>query len=171
MSERKPIWKRRTTFSKNRNVAVVVWPPGEYEGHPTPPSITLEEGKKEGETWNNSRISLTMDKLPNIVLDLQTAYQKALEIERERLEPEAEVAQRESAKPTDPVQFLKASIFNEIMASNTVYPRYKIVDLAKAKHDWANQVEIEQAFQQLLEEGKVRPKFDNLNLVGFLKVA
>ena len=83
MSERQPIWKKRTTFSKNRNVAVVVWPPGEYEGHPTPPSITLEEGKKKGEKWINTRTTLTLDKLPNIILDLQMAYQKALEIERE----------------------------------------------------------------------------------------
>lgn len=169
MSERRPLWKQRTSFSKDRNVAVVLWPKGEFQGHPTPPSITIEEGKRDGETWKNTRITLTLDKAPNVIQYLQIACAKALEIEGEQPEAEADVAQKEGAKPADPIQYLKASVFNEIMTPNTVYARYKIVELAKAKHDWADNVEIEQAFSQLLEEGKVRPKFDNLNLVGFLK--
>lgn len=99
MSQRKPICKRRTTFSKNRNVAVVLWPPGEYQGHPTPPSITLEEGKKDDETWHNTRITLALDKLPNVVLDLQTAYPKALEIEEEQPETEADACRIRDQHP------------------------------------------------------------------------
>lgn len=163
----KPVWKQRTTFSKNRNVAVVVWPRGEYEGHPTPPCITLEEGKKDGEKWINTRITLTLNKLPNVVLDLQTAYAIALEIEREQPTAEAEVAKKEMAKPTDPVGYLKTVIF-EAMKTNAVYPRMKLAEFAKVD-DWVEEIQIEQAINSLLEDGRIRPKFENLNIVGFLK--
>jgi len=150
----------------------VLWPPGTYKDHPTPPSISLEEGKRDGETWSNTRITLTLDKAPNVIQNLQIAYAKALEIPvsdgKQTVEPETEVAKRELAKPSDPIKYLKNSIL-ETMATNTVYPRYKIIELMKQKHQWPDDLEIEQAFSQLLEEGKARPKFDNLNLVGFTK--
>jgi hypothetical protein len=166
---RSPVWKHRIAFHKNRNVQVVLWPPGEYQGHPTNPNITIEEGayNSQRKTWQNTRITITLDKLPNVIQDLEIAYAKALEI-IEQGTTEGEVAQREMAKPTDPIEYLKLSIL-EIMKPSTVYPRYKVVELAKEKHDWADTVEIEQAFSQLLEEGKVRPKFKGLNLVGFTK--
>lgn len=167
MSSRKPLWKHRTSFSKNRNVAVVLWPPGEYEGHPTPPSITLEEGKKEGDSWRNSRITLTLDKLPNVVLDLQIAHQKALEIEREQPQTEAEVAEYETKKPTDQVPYLKTVIL-EAMTPNTVYSKNKLVDMARVDA-WVTDALTQKAVNELLEEGKVRPKFEALNLVGFQK--
>lgn len=123
MGERKPVWKQRTSFSKNRNVSVVLWPPGEYEGHPTPPSITLEEGKRDGETWNNTRITLTLDKAPNVIQNLQIAYAKALELEAEQPETEAEVAERESKKPTDDeIGYLKTVII-EGMTEHTLYKK------------------------------------------------
>ena len=165
MSERKPIWKQRTVFSKNRNVAVVLWPPGEYEGHSTPPSITLEEGKKEGETWKNTRITLTLDKAPNVVQNLQIAYAKALEIQREQPESEVEVAQRETKKPTDQVEYL-TNVILEAMAPNTVYRKVQLLAMAKVD-TWVTDVLAQKAVNQLLEEGKVRPKFENLNVVGF----
>jgi len=166
---RRPAWKHKITFHKNRNVQVVLWPPGEYKGHPTKPNVSLEEDVYDSErkTWQNTKINITLDKLPNVIQDLEIAYAKALEI-IEQGETEAPVAERETAKPADPIAYLKTSIL-ELMAPNTVYPRYKIVELTRQKHDWADAVEVEQAFSQLLEEGKVRPKFEGLNLVGFTK--
>jgi len=167
MSERRPIWKQRTSFSKDRNVAVVLWPPGEYQGHPTPPSITLEEGKRDGETWSNKRITLTLDKAPNIIQNLQIAYAKALEIEGKQPRTEADVAQREIAKPTDPVGYLKTIIL-EAMKLDTTYPRMKLAEFANVGA-WVEKVQVEQAINGLLEEGKIRPKFEALNLTGFTK--
>lgn len=167
MSNRQPIWKQRTSFSKNRNVAVVLWPPGEYEGHPTPPSITLEEGKKEGETWKNTRITLTLDKAPNIIQNLQIAYGKALEIPIKQPEPESEVAQREAKKSTDQVPYLK-SVILEAMMPNTVYPKTQLLAMAKVD-EWVTDVLAQKAINGLLEQGKIRPKYEGLNLVGFQK--
>lgn len=167
MSERRPLWKHRVTFSKDRNIAVVLWPRGQYKGHPTPPSITLEEGKRENGSWNNTRMTLTLDKLPNIVLDLQTAYQKALELQGEEPESESNVAAREMAKPTDPVGYLQTVIL-ETMKPGETYARLKLAEFAKVD-DWVQDVQVEKAINGLLEAGKIRPKFEALNLVGFTK--
>ena len=167
MSDRKPVWKQRVTFSKDRNISCVVWPKGEYQGHPTPPSITLEEGKRQGESWVNTRITLTLDKAPNVIQNLQIAYAKALELQSEQPETEAEVAQRETAKPTDPVGYLKMVIL-EAMKPDTLYPRMKLAEFAKVD-EWVEDIHIEQAINGLLEDGRIRPKFEALNLVAFTK--
>lgn len=147
---------------------MVLWPKGTYQGHETPPSITLEEGRRKGEEWTNKRISLTLDKAPNILLDLQVAYARALDLLTEEAPSEAEVATREFAKPTDPVGYLKTSILESI-ARNKVYSRQELVELAKGKHDWAETIEVEQAISRLLDEKAITPKFEKLTLVGFRK--
>lgn len=167
MSECRPVWKQRVSFSKDRNVSVVLWPKGQYEGHPTPPSISLEEGKRDGETWKNTRITLTVDKAPNVIQNLQIAYAKALEIEKAQLETEAEVAQKEGKKPTDQIPYLKTVIL-EAITPNTVYPQTQLVQMAKVDN-WVTDVLAQKAVNELLEEGKLRPKFEALNLAGFQK--
>jgi len=167
VSDRRPVWKQRVSFSKDRNISTVVWPKGEYQGHSTPPSITLEEGRREGERWTNTRITLTLDKAPNVIQNLQIAYAKALEIEAEQPETEAEVAQRETAKPTDPVAYLKTVIL-EAMKPSEVYPKMKLAEMAKVDA-WVQDVQVQTAINQLLEEGKIRPKYENLTLQGFTK--
>jgi len=167
MSDRKPVWKQRTSFSKDRNVSVVLWPPGQYKDHPTPPSISIEEGKREGEVWNNSRITLTLDKAPNVIQNLQIAYAKALEIQAGQPETEAEVAQKETPKPTDQIGYLK-SVILEAMKPSEVYPKMKLAEMAKVD-EWVQDVQTQTAINQLLEEGKIRPKYENLTLMGFMK--
>lgn len=167
MSERRPVWKKRIIFSRNRNVSVVLWPPGEYQGRPTPPSISLEEGSYDGKNWVNTRITLTLDKAPNIIQDLGIAYAKALELQIEEEEAPSE-APTTPSKPADPITYLKASI-QDLMDPNVVYARDKIVELAKTKHEWADNIEVEQAISQLLNEKKIAPKFEKLTLVGFQK--
>ena len=171
MSRRQPIWKQRVSFSKNRNVAVVLWPPGEYEGHPTPPSIILEEGRKDGETWKNTRITLTLDKAPNVIQNLQIAYAKALEIpvsdRKHDVELESEVAKRAMNKPTDEGEYLE-NVILEAMKPSEVYPKMKLAEMAKVD-DWVQEIQAQTAINQLLEQGKIRPKYDGLTLVGFTK--
>jgi len=167
MSERKPVWKQRTSFSKDRNVAVVLWPPGQYKDHPTPPSITLEEGKRDGETWTNTRITLTLDKAPNVIQNLQIAYAKALEIQGEQTKTEVTATKAESAKLADPVGYLKTVIL-EAMKPETLYPRMKLAIFAKVD-DGVEDIQVEKAINSLLEDGKIRPKFEGLNLTGFQK--
>ena len=163
----KPVWKQRTVFSKDRNVAVVLWPPGEYQGHPTPPSITLEEGKRLGENWNNMRIMLTLDKAPNIIQNLQIAYAKALELEGEQPEIEMDVAQKEMTKPTDQTEYLK-TILLEAMQPQKVYATIDLVAMTRVD-SWVTDALAQKAINELLEEGKIRPKYDGLNLTGFSK--
>jgi len=145
----------------------VLWPPGQYKDHPTPPSIAIEEGKRDGENWNNTRITLTLDKAPNVIQNLQIAYAKALEIQGKQPETEADVAKKEMAKPTDEVPYLKTVIM-EAMTPNTVYSKVNLVEIAKVD-TWVTDALAQKAVNELLESGKVRPKFDNLNLVGFTK--
>lgn len=149
---------------------MVLWPPGEYHEHPTPPSIRLEEGSYDGKNWQNTRIALTLDKLPNLVQDLMIAYSKALELQasEEVEEPSEEVAVTTPSKPADPVGFLMSFIL-KLMQPNVVYSRDKIVELVREKHDWCKVIEVEQAVQQLLYEKKIAPKFEKLTLVGFTK--
>ena len=64
---------------------------------------------------------------------------------------------------------MKAAIL-ETMVSDTVHPKLSIVQLMKEKNPSTEKMEIEQAFHRLLEEGKLRPKYDGLTLVGFFKV-
>jgi hypothetical protein len=167
MSVRRPIWKQRTSFSKDRNVSVTLWGPGTYEGHATPPSIALEEGKREGDTWRNTRITLTIDKCPNIIENLRIAYAKALEIQVKQTETESDVARKELAKPTDQIEYLK-NIVLEGMKTGEIYPKMKLTEMAKVD-EWVQDVQAQTAINQLLEEGKIRPKYDNLTLLGFTK--
>ena len=165
MSDRRPLWKQRTSFSKDRNVSVVLWPCGTFKDHPTPPSISIEEGKRDGETWNNTRITLTLDKAPNVIQNLQVAYAKALEIEAGQLETEAEVAEKETTKPTDPVAYLKTIIL-EAMKSGEVYPRMKLAEFGRVD-DWVQDIQIQKAINALLQDGKILPKYEGLEVVGF----
>jgi len=50
---RKPLWSRRIPVSQQRNLNVVVWPPG---GNRKNPSIALEESRKRGDGWETNRI-------------------------------------------------------------------------------------------------------------------
>ena len=88
---RRPLWKRRTVISKTRNISVVLWPPFHGEHGVSPPSVYLSEGKNVGTSdhpvWKDTRIRLTLDKLPRIIQDLQVAYAKALEVEEESSTP------------------------------------------------------------------------------------
>lgn len=167
MSSRKPLWKQRTSFSKDRNVAVVTWPPGEYQGKPTPPSITLEEGRRDGETWKNTRIGLTLDKTPIVIQNLQIAYAKALEIQAKRPETEADAAQKEMSKPVDQTEYLKTVIL-EAMQPSKVYSNMDLVGMAKVDA-WVTDALTQKAINELLEEGKIRPKYEGLTLKGFSK--
>lgn len=167
MSDRKPVWKQRTSFSKDRNVSVTLWPPGEYQGHPAPPSISLEEGKRDGETWTNTRITLTLDKTPNVIQNLQIAYAQALEIEGERPETEADVAQKEMTKPTNQVEYLK-TVLMEAMQPQKVYSNIDLIDMAKVDA-WVTDALAQRAVNELLEQGQIRPKYEGLNLQGFSK--
>jgi hypothetical protein len=167
MSNRRPLWKQRTSFSKDRNVAVVLWPPGQYKDHPTPPSITLEEGKREGDTWNNTRITLTLDKAPNVIQNLQIAYAKALEIEGQQPETETDVAQKEMAKPTDQTKYLK-TILLEAMQLGKIYSNMDLVAMAKVDA-WVTDALAQEAINELLEQGSIRPRYEGLNLQGFSK--
>jgi len=112
-------------------------------------------------------MTLTLDKLPNIVQDLQVAYAKALELLREEDETETEVAKKEMAKPTDQVPYLKTVIL-EAMTPHTVYSKVNLVEIAKVDA-WVTDALAQKAVNELLESAKVRPKFENLNLVGFTK--
>lgn len=167
MNERKPVWKQRTSFSKDRNVSIVYWPSGEYQGHVTPPSITIEEGKRDGETWKNTRITLTLDKAPNVIQNLQIAYAKALEIQAKQPETEADVAQRETSKPTDQTEYLKTVIL-EAMQPAKVYSNVDLVGMAKVDA-WVTDALAQKAINELLEQGKIRPKYEGVNLEGFSK--
>lgn len=71
-------------------------------------------------------------------------------------------------RPTEPVAYLKTVIF-EAMKPSQLYPRMKLAEFGKVDA-WAEDALIEQAINGLLEEGKIRPKFEALNLVGFTKV-
>ena len=155
MSERKPLWRQRTSFSKDRNVSVVLWPPGQYKDHPTPPSISIEEGKRESGTWTNKRITLTLDKTPNIIENLRIAYGKALEIQGEQTENKAGVAQRETTKPTDQTKYLK-TVLLEAMQPGKVYSNGDLVGMAKVD-DWVTDTLAQKAINELLEQGKIRP--------------
>jgi hypothetical protein len=66
----------------------------------------------------------------------------------------------------DRVAYLKTVIL-EAMKLGEVYARLKLVEFGKVE-DFGD-IEIERAINALLEEGKIRPKFEALNLVGFLK--
>lgn len=70
-------------------------------------------------------------------------------------------------KPTDQVSYLKTVIL-EAMTPNTVYSKTNLVEMAKVDA-WVTDALAQKAVNELLESGKVRPKFDNLNLVGFTK--
>ena len=71
------------------------------------------------------------------------------------------------AKPTDPIGYLKTVIL-EAMKPNKVYARMDLAEFANVD-DWVQKIEVEQAINGLLEDGKIRPKYENMNLVGFLK--
>jgi len=107
---------------------------------------------------------------PNVIANLQIAYAKALEVQNEqpRVEPESEVAKREMSKPTDDeIGYLK-TVIGEAMTEHTLY---KKEDLMKMAHvdEWVTPDLAEKAINELLSEGKVKPKFENLNIVGFTK--
>lgn len=74
----------------------------------------------------------------------------------------------EISGPTNPIERLKMAIL-EIMIPETVHPKYQTVETTKKKNPWAETIQIEQAFHKLHEEGKIRPKYDGLTLVGFFK--
>jgi len=56
---KKPLWSRKIPVSQQRNLNVVVWPPG---GNRKNPSIALEEGRKQEDSWNTRRIYLPLAK-------------------------------------------------------------------------------------------------------------
>lgn len=52
----KPLWSHRVSVSKERNINVTVWPPGEGAKYPTP-SIVLDEGRKGDDgTWTHDKV-------------------------------------------------------------------------------------------------------------------
>ena len=82
----KPLWQKRTKFSHNRNISVVIWPEQpNNQGGTFPPSIAIEEGKNEGTQevpkWKNKTMYLSKDKLPTIIADLQFAYSFLLQLD------------------------------------------------------------------------------------------
>jgi len=68
----------------------------------------------------------------------------------------------------NPLASLKSTLFGAIQP-NTVYARMDLVQIAQ-KSGWTEDVQIETAINSLMEDGKIRPKFAALNLVGFTKV-
>jgi len=56
---KKPLWSRKIPVSQQRNLNVVVWPPG---GNRKNPSIALEEGRKQGDGWETNRIYIPLAK-------------------------------------------------------------------------------------------------------------
>lgn len=112
MSKNQPLWQRRTVISSKRNVSVVLWPPSQdQEGHEYPPSIVLQEGKNVGTTeqpnWQNKDIRLTLDKLPKILVDLQLAYQKAVDLEEGEVSTGQAVSPESKEEPKLPGQIYK----------------------------------------------------------------
>jgi len=76
-------------------------------------------------------------------------------------------AKKEMEKPTNQVPYLKTVIL-EAMTPHTVYSKVNLVEIAKVDA-WVTDALAQKAVNELLESAKVRPKFDNLNLVGFQK--
>jgi len=75
--------------------------------------------------------------------------------------------QQSKQDPTDQVPYLK-SVILEAMTPNTVYSKVNLVGVAKVE-DWATDALAQKAVNELLEQGKILPKFENLQLVGFQK--
>lgn len=77
------------------------------------------------------------------------------------------VVQRERAKTDNPIDYLKTVIL-EVMKPNTMYLRMDLTKFAKVD-EWVEDIQTEQAINALLEEGRIRPKFEGLTLKGFTK--
>jgi len=54
------------------------------------------------------------------------------------------------------------------MKLGEVYPKMRLAEMAKVD-DWVQEIQAQTAINQLLEQGKIRPKYDGLTLMGFTK--
>jgi len=86
------------------------------------------------------------------------------------------VEQKKLNEPTPTVDVSTGSVANlkvallHIMESNRAYARTDLVQIAKTNGS-TEDVQIETTINGLLEDGKIRPKFEALNLVGFTKAS
>ncbi len=152
----KPLWQRRTKISTNRNISVVIWPEqANNQGETFPPSIALREGKNSGSqekpNWSNTTIRLTTDKLPRLILDLQYAYARMLDLDSNRIS-------NSTPSPPKADYDLAGRIYKTVSAEQ----RISAAAVTLANQFNASGDEVKAAVEKLQQENLVKIEIDGL---------
>ncbi len=152
----KPLWQRRTKISHNRNISVVIWPEQpNNQGGTFPPSIALKEGKNSGTQenpqWGNTTIRLTTDKLPRLILDLQYAYARMLDLDSNGFS-------NSTPSPPKADYDLAGRIYKTVCAENHI----SAAAVTLSNQFNSSTEEVKAAVEKLQKEGLVKLEFDGL---------